>query len=259
MILDMFRTRDFAIILSAIVFLVVAISATWSHAVGFNVNGKQMAAVFQSTDEKEETFTGVIEEKAGPTYEERIASFKKRIASLGKTKVAIVAPEEVPVVPEVPVASAEVKENRCGSYHTLQTSWSPYGIAFEEVEGARLVYKESAVSPEASSTAVVNKRDILAQLPVRSVPSPSQSCIATDVVGIATDGSLIRNTEIGMYKIFGSETLIGYALDGFPIYGLSSIKTDICGGSMASGQYRYQLTSDRDVMINCFAGSPISL
>ena len=250
----MFRTRDFALMFSAIVFLVVAIVATWSNSAGFNVGGRQMAAVFQSSDE-EKSFTGEIEESVVPAYDERVAALKKRIASLGKTEVAAVAPEEVPVVPEAPAATADVKENRCPNYHALQTVWSPYGVKFEEVEGARLVYRENA-----SSTPLANSnREILAQLPVRSIPLASQTCIATDVVGIATDGSLISNTEIGMYKIFGSETLIGYALDGFPIYGLSSAKTDICGGSMASGQYRYQLTSNRDVMINCFAGSPISL
>ena len=65
------------------------------------------------------------------------------------------------------------------------------------------------------------------QLPVRNIPSGGTTCISTDVIGIATDGSLIRNNEAGVYGIFGANTLVGWALDGFPIYG-SSIQLATC-------------------------------
>jgi hypothetical protein len=91
------------------------------------------------------------------------------------------------------------------------------------------------------------------------VPLNSESCVASDVIGIATDGSLIRNNEVGAYGVFGGGTLVGYALDGFPIYGVSEQKADICGGAMVGGQYRYVISSERATIINCFAGAPVAL
>jgi hypothetical protein len=84
--------------------------------------------------------------------------------------------------------------------------------------------------------------------------------LPTDVVGIAQDGSLIRESEMALYGVFGGETLVGYALDGFPIYGSNpGAATDHCGGMMVGGQYRYYLSPERDSVINCFAGVPVTL
>jgi hypothetical protein len=79
------------------------------------------------------------------------------------------------------------------------------------------------------------------------------------VIGITIGGSLIRNNEVGVYGVFGGDTLVGYALDGFPIYGTSGQKTDICGGGMIGGQYRYMISSSRGTIINCFAGTPVAI
>ena len=65
------------------------------------------------------------------------------------------------------------------------------------------------------------------QLPSRTMPAASPSCIGSDVIGIANDGSLIRNDELSLYGVFGSETRIGYALDGLPIYGITTMRGDI--------------------------------
>jgi hypothetical protein len=79
------------------------------------------------------------------------------------------------------------------------------------------------------------------------------------VIGISKNGSLIRNTDVAGYGSFGGDTLVGYALDGFPIYGAADKRTDICGGLMEDGQYRYQISNSRDTIITCYVGSPISL
>jgi hypothetical protein len=97
------------------------------------------------------------------------------------------------------------------------------------------------------------------QLPTRTTPSTNPTCLASDVIGIATDGSLIRNNEVGLYGIFGADTLIGYALDGFPIYGAGVGAVDACGGVVVSGVYRYQIQLKNETIINCFAGTPVSL
>ncbi len=259
----MFRTRDYAVMLSLIGFLMVAIVFTARDSLPFNLGGSQGAAVFNTHDE-EPNYSATVAEDGKLSREERIAQLKKAIAgrdtifATRETTPEVV--EEVPEVPE-PTEDEEAKENRCGGYLAYSGSWSASGLIIEEVEGARLVYRPGKeVAPSASSTTPAPpSREIVAQLPVRSAPLSSQSCITMDVIGIAKDGSLIRNNEIGMYMVFGAETLVGYALDGFPIYGRSSEKTDICGGVMVGGQYRYQLTDERETMINCYAGTPVSI
>ena len=95
---------------------------------------------------------------------------------------------------------------------------------------------------------------------LRTWPSGTTSCLPSDVIGIALDGSLIRNNEAALYTVFGGETLIGYALDGFPIYGMTPLlATDRCGGVQIDGNYRYVLQPDRPGLITCFAGAPITL
>ena len=85
------------------------------------------------------------------------------------------------------------------------------------------------------------------------------TCLYSDVVGIAQDGSLIRNNEVGLYSVFGSDTLIGYALDGFPIYGKIKESGDKCGGSVVNGQYRYSLSDQREFILNCFSAPPVRM
>ena len=86
------------------------------------------------------------------------------------------------------------------------------------------------------------------------------SCLSSDIVGIALDGSLIRNGEHTLYSIFGAETLVGYALDGFPIYGaIGAPVTDNCGGTAMAGEYRYYLSSERTGVIGCFSGESVTL
>lgn len=259
----MFRTRDYAVMLSLIGFLVVAIVFTARGSLPFGLAGSQGAAIF-TAGESATAYSASVAADGGPSREERVAELRKKIAGRDSFFAAAEStpetPEVVPTVPEV-TDDESVKENRCGGYVVYSGSWSPAGLKIEEVEGARLVYRSVATPGEdASSTVpVVPQREIVAQLPVRSAPLSSQSCITMDVIGIATDGSLIRNNEISMYKVFGGETLIGYALDGFPLYGSSNEKTDICGGVMKGGQYRYELSDDREVILNCYAGSPISI
>ena len=81
----------------------------------------------------------------------------------------------------------------------------------------------------------------------------------SDVIGIALDGSLIKNNEYSLYSIFREETLIGYALDGFPIYGQSEVSTDECGGILADNQYRYYLSKERKAVLYCYSGTPVEI
>jgi hypothetical protein len=181
-----------------------------------------------------------------------------------------VTPEPETPVTENDVVPAEVTNEPllCAGYQEVQWAGFP-GAQFKEVEGARLVYRLGVpVEPinlvsDATSTIPVPPTStdvVLAQLPLRTSPLSSPTCLPHDVVGIATDGSLIRNNEVALYTVFGGETLIGYALDGFPLYGVDDdAGTDSCGGVMVGGMYRYFLSLEREHILHCFSGTPVSL
>lgn len=70
----------------------------------------------------------------------------------------------------------------------------------------------------------------------------------------------------------GGDTLVGYALDGFPIYNpLPGTKEDIdavldsCNGLTVNGEYRYyartsdQVGSTRNYLLGCFSGAPTTV
>ncbi len=252
-----FLTRDFAVFLGIVTFLVAGIFVTVSEDY---LGNSQLASVVQFTENDEQY--SVVEEN--PTENNRpatLAALKDKVADYMKS-VAMNKPE-VKKEPEQPavVETEEVMENGvqlCSTYYTYSKPWNPQGLKFEVVEGARLVYREEVGVPVMVGTSTVStpSRDVLVQLPLRSFPNQQAACLSSDVIGIATDGSLIRNNEIGLYSVFGSETLIGYALDGFPIYGAGETKLDKCGGKTVAGEYRYYLDPEREGVINCYFGSP---
>jgi hypothetical protein len=252
----MFRTRDFLLLFSAIVLLVVAIGVTVLWQRGQSV---EQTALVKFAETPEQEYSAEIVEKKPLSREERLKEMRAKVAEHGELAVI-----EEPVVPEEAVAVAGEEEGaesvaapelRCPQYTSSALAWSPQGVLFEVVEGARMVYREVVTLVGTSS---VTTREVLAQLP--AAPAyVGTTCLANDVVGIAQDGSLIRNNEVGLYSVFGEHTLIGYALDGFPIYGTSGVATDACGGTTAAGGYRYYLSEEREMVLNCFSGTPITL
>ena len=186
--------------------------------------------------------------------EEKLALMREKVSqSLADTNVMPLTTEEQIPIEEVSVTTSDVvtsfAENRCDTYVLYQGVWEARGLTFSVVEGARLLQREVG----ASSTETV------LQLPLRTFPSATGNCITSDVVGIALDGSLIRNGEVSLYSVFGQETLIGYALDGFPIYGVSDKSGDACGGLVLDGHYQYHLRTGSDYILGCYSGAPVTL
>jgi hypothetical protein len=203
-----------------------------------------------------------IIETEQPSKDDLVHDLAKKVAVYLKNSKEEVAPAAVvaTTTTELPPAPDEADKNveqRCAAYAPAGALWDPRGVRIEEAEGARIVYRDAPA--QASSTDMMNTRDVLLQLPLRSFSQGMQHCIPSDVIGITEGGSLIRNTDVGTYRVFGASMLIGYALDGYPIYGTTAAKTDVCGGVTEGGQYRYHLSGDRKTIINCFAGSPATL
>jgi len=149
---------------------------------------------------------------------------------------------------EEPVEVAPTPVMTCASY-------TPY-VGFWDARNATVVPKEGAIVIERP---VGTSTETMLQLTTRSMPAATPTCLSSDVIGIANDGSLIRNDEFAFYGVFGAETRVGYALDGLPIHGVGTVRGDVCGGRIVAGQYRYELSTSRDTLINCFAATPTRL
>lgn len=265
----MFRTRDFLLLLTVAVFLVVAIVGTVLTRPSAAPAGPSID--FASTPDIDRAAS--LYEPESLSRAERLERMREKIAASGELTLS--TPENIPnpTVSEAtstedePTAVVSGEPQRCAGFSPYRGVWSPQGVRFEVVEGARVVYREIVseyeLDPQTATTGTTlppeTSRAVLAQLPIRTLPSSNVNCLPTEVVGIAQDGSLIRNDEIGLYSVFGETTLIGYALDGFPMYGVSDIPTDTCGGAIVGGAYRYVLSEDRAGILNCFAGTPVAL
>lgn len=238
-------------------FLVIAITATYTKQVNRNIeNQESLKTVNDTTEYHAELTSG---EKIN--REANLADLKNKIAALNKNEVISKAEPTVPVsVPEEIVAETKKGVQECAGFIPSPFSLKP-GVKFEVVEGARILYYEEPVTSMATDTAdLVMDKNLVLQLPVRSFPMSPKNCLPTDIVGIALDGSMIRNTDYRLYSIFGSDTLIGYSLDGFLIYGQNEdVKLDECGGAIVNNEYHYYLSADRDSVLNCYSGIPVKV
>jgi hypothetical protein len=258
----MFRTRDFLLLFSTIMFLLVAIGGTLISRGGTD---EQVATVLTFVTDVPQEFTAEVYQSEKLSREERLALMRKKIAD--NMGVSVLSPE----VDNLPVEEIEDEQDLvveeqvptdimlCSNYQRYQGLWVPQGVQFREQEGARVVYREVSTLPVADISTPEPQQEVLLELPFRPTPLARPACLDGDVVGIAQDGSLIRNNEMGLYSVFGDNTLIGYARDGFPIYGVTNTSTDVCGGVMVAGEYRYYLSEQRETVLNCFTAQPVSL
>lgn len=271
----MIRTRDFTFFLLTVLFLVTGI--TVSVLRGVTVAGGQSAALYSGNSLVAPLgdLTALPDETTTVDRPGSLASMRAKIAALGAQFEAAPVADEVVEADPAPSNTASTTPavdtvTLCANYRTV-TPAALGRIAFKEGEGALMVYRtevaaaQPLVDPSAQATtslpSVSGTSDVtLLQLPLRTSPLSQSSCLPYDVVGIATDGSYIRNNEQTAYAVFGSDVLIGYALDGFPIYGLNKrVVTDSCGGARGFDTYRYYLSATRDGVLGCFSGVPISL
>tara|TARA_B100000745_G_scaffold64494_2_gene38059 strand:+ start:1842 stop:2540 length:699 start_codon:yes stop_codon:yes gene_type:complete len=126
----------------------------------------------------------------------------------------------------------------------------------------KIVADGSAVSLFFSETEEIP----FASLPLRSIRSTFDTCLPDNLIGVSavrTDGLYrpILNSDIAMYLNYGENDLVGYMRDGLPLYGVVSdeVELDSCGGRYVNYSYRYQIQSNREGLILCYAGLPAEL
>jgi hypothetical protein len=261
----MLRTRNLAIVATF-----VSAGALGAAVALFDTSlfgTSQLAALGLAVSDEEQTFTASLPEVSEDfAYDDRVRELRKKIADSPLTEYQEVTPEptvgtttEEGSEGETEEATSETEvlaEKRCSLYQVSNTPWDAREISMQVSEGARIFYRAGATATVGSTTTAA--KEILARLPLRSSATGSY-CIPSDVIGITENGYLIYNNDVALFASYGSNTLIGYALDGLPIYGPSTVETDECGGARVGGSYRYILNTNRDTIIACYAATPIAL
>lgn len=240
----MARTRDILIFIVTVGFLLAAIAYTLGREQTLS-----LAAVFA-----EPVGGGVIAVVPGSTGPDRKGTTDRLKAKLAAgASLAVIQPsvEEVAEETDDPtddrVESTQLLRQPCPGISDgllVAQVWPFEGVTVISTEGARSVMVEDG---EVSRT--------LLQLPQAPLKADSAACLDSEIIGVTPGGRLIFNTDAISYELTSSETLIGYARDGFPIYGRYEGSLDACGGYEHPGGYRYSL-SDQNFMIGCFSGTP---
>jgi len=259
---SMLRTRDFILVFITVVFLVLAIGTSWIY----QDDGAEAVKALQFNEANPTDFTAEIYVPAELSRDQRVAQMRTKIAESGTVIIAAAEPEPQAADDQIDGERPTTQLQLCPNYQQYSGIWPAQGLQIELAEGARLVYTESvtdvAVMPLSTSSSPqphLVERTVLLQLSTNPFISPNPSCVTSDVIGLAQDGSLIRNNEAGLYSVFSDQTLIGYALDGHPIYGVSEAALDTCGGAIVAGQYGYYLSESRETVLNCFVSPPVSM
>ncbi len=243
----MIRTRDFLIFVVVVCFLLSAIGLT--IVTDSAVLARNEMFVPTQSDSNGQVFVAEAPERTidRPGI---IARLREKIGDI--SSLAAVAETTEPTVEDTVVVSdtepVRVTALRCPYVDNGQMtalSWPSSNIEIMTAEGARAVVANDGL--------IVRP---LIQLPLSPAMSNSPACLDSEIIGVTPSGGLIFNTDAVLYANVPSTSLIGYARDGFPIYGAYSGSTDECGGYEIGGQYRYSLSADRNFLIGCFKATP---
>jgi hypothetical protein len=263
----MIRTRDLLIFVAVLFFLGIGIAVTLllEHTApfleedGFSLDQTQTA----STSYTAKTHSASIDRNSV------IARLREALALNPSEVEPNPSVEEVPQeeTKEADSESAASSIQSCGGSDdalSYSQSWPLTGVSFAVVGGVRSVVHAAPsssqnvdVNASTSASSSLPSTKTLISFPVAPSYGALEYCVPSEVVGITTSGSLMFNTDASFYRGYGKEYLIGYARDGFPIYGYYEGAVDSCGGYMHPSGYRYTVSPDRDHLIGCFK-APVS-
>lgn len=188
--------------------------------------------------------------------------------ALNEERIEPVPSVEAPVEPEEPLAVGKLQ--RClylDDALSIVPRWPLQDVGLEITGMSRVVYHTetiptSLVQSSSSDTVLqsVSTKNKIALLAMPASPQQLQepSCVPSEVVGVTTQGVLIFNGNVGSYRQVPPDTLIGYARDGFPIYGTYQGEVDACGGYSHPAGYRYTISKERNYILGCYIGTPAS-
>lgn len=256
----MLRTRDLILFVVALFFLTVAITATVvrdtaipeRYSVAFSDAGS-------STDVEATAPQNVLDRQ----------SVIDRLRTKLQNSTERIAPAASVEAPEEEAVEQEKKGlQRClypDDALSMVPQWPLRDVSITVQEGARLVsFSETVIVPSsAASTAsstvseeVVTTVTPLLQMPLTPLKQADASCVPSEVVGVTSGGILMFNGDVNSYRKIPESALIGYARDGFPVYGVYEGEVDQCGGYEHPLGYRYTISTERDYIVGCYTGAP---
>lgn len=260
----MIRTRDLVVFVAVLLFLLLGVVFTIIHDTEIGLGTLPVDLSMLSSTSP----TFVAEGEKREINRDDIITRLRNALLLKETEV-----EPQPSVEESAgqiegeVAQDEEKNTEvqyCSTYDDTQNvvrSWPLNGIAVVASASAREVVhaqvQQAAQSASSTATSTQTTRTLL-KMPLLPIADGNEYCIPGEVVGVTTSGSLMYNKEVAFYRGYGPEYLIGYARDGFPIYGYYEGAVDACGGYVHPSGYRYSITNSRDYVLGCYSAQPSS-
>lgn len=261
----MIRTKDLVLFLVIVIFLLIGITYTLARQPQTDL--QQVGNTFAQVSE---TPTGGA--VARESEIDRASIIDRLRTALDRDTSISVSPsvvDDAVTEPMVVASSSEVTSTSCvdSVSNALQLAriWPRTGVQVTVIEGVRVVRTEtqtiSTLAQSASTSAPPLEPNVtygvaLLRLPLTPVPLEEPVCIASDVIGVTIDGNLLFNSDALALRTNGVADLIGYARDGYPIYGTSQALVDECGGYSVGGQYRYTISPDRSTFLNCYTAVP---
>lgn len=264
----MIRTRDLLIFVAVLFFLGVGIAVTLllEHGMSFSTTG---SFSFDPSSVASTTYSAETSNRS-KNRDDIITRLRNALA-LNPSEVEPSPSVEEGEAEEIPDEGESVADGiqRCSTADdalVYSQSWPLTGVALTTSGGMRNVVLTSlpnteSVDVNASTTASTSvstpATKVLISFPQTPYGTVNPQCVPSEVVGVTTSGSLMFNSDASFYRGYGQDYLIGYARDGFPIYGYYDGPVDSCGGYMHQTGYRYTVSPDRDHIIGCFT-APVS-
>ncbi|MEZ4200789.1 MAG: hypothetical protein R3B69_04415 [Candidatus Paceibacterota bacterium] len=252
----MIRTRDFFLYALILLFLCIGVGTT---LIAQSKNTIEIPTVTHFLLGRENV--AVVSGESANDRETTIARLREKLAQesgYSISRVPVFTSVDEPE-PEPETSSYEVQRCLHTDDSTLLVKWPPL-VTFSVLEGAR-VYSYQKIDEKTVGTTTIQATSTvtLTALPLQPLTAVSPACVR-EVVGLTPAGQPLVNSSAGSYQHLGKDALIGYALDGFPIYAVAPAEgLDTCGGTTENGTYRYQLRAGEGELIRCFTGIPQSV
>lgn len=262
----MIRTRDVFILMVGILIVGIGIIATILLRPNSFLETTRLL-LLQSPQDTEFSAEGVQKEKNRNATIERlrnlIANGGTTITPSPSVETAVVDVEQSTTTEETTLLAPLVS---CGGDDSfiIKKQWPP-SVTVSVEKGERIASvlvtapRETPATVGSTSLPVAEEFVTKKLLVTRAFPvkGGAPQCVPGSIVGVTASGGLISN-DASFYGEYGSESLIGYARDGFPMYGFYEGEVDVCGGYQHVNGYRYTLTNGRSTVVNCFYSSPAS-
>lgn len=263
----MIRTRDFVLFIAILLFLGVGIATTV-------FNGRSDADVPNSLTLTEGASTaGGLQEDTLLDRSSTIARLREKI----KNSDTVIA-----VSPSVTADTAAVEQSedftdaaapgglqRCiagddslalvPSWPLNKTEFLVEGTTRSVITTKQVVVRTNVSTTSPAAEMIETVTTALLTMPLLPVKLAVAACVPSEVIGVSERGMLLFNRDMRAYSSVPENVRIGYARDGFPIYGVYSGEVDQCGGYEHPTGYRYTVSPEREYVIGCYVAEPQAL